>query len=384
MGNTATNVTTGKPKVSGAVFVAPKGTTVPNDATSKLPAAFVCLGYVSENGLSNANEMDVSSIKVWGGSIVYRSLSELNDAFSLALVESENVDVLKAVYGSQNVTQDAHGNISVDVKIEDPEERVWVFELALRGDKAKRMVIPDGAITARETITYNDSDAVAYGITVSAYPDANGITHHEYIEGDPYTVSFNSNGGSAVPSQTVHVGGKATQPANPTKADATFAGWYSDAALTTAYNFNTVVTSSMTLYAKWTEIDSPTVAPESGAATLFDTLVSDMQENVVVSDGAITGTLHFIEGGIASSGPLAGDGHFIALKFTDLDPDATSVKVGLEPSQETGLVELINDPDKNGVFKVTDTNQVFKVVSSNGTLITTDTYSLSGLVLEEA
>ena len=183
MGNTATNVTTGKPNISGAVYVAPKGTTLPTDATSTLdPAKFVCLGYVSEDGLENNNEMDVSAIKAWGGMIVYRSLNELDDNFALTLIESENVDVLKAVYGASNVSIDGSGNVTINVKADDPEEKVWVFELALRNNRAKRIVIPDGAITSRETITYNDSDAVGYGITVSAYPDASGNTHKEYLE----------------------------------------------------------------------------------------------------------------------------------------------------------------------------------------------------------
>lgn len=183
MGNTATNVSTGKPNISGAVFVAPIGTTLPTDATTALDSAFVCLGYVSEDGLTNNNEMDVSAIKAWGGAIVYRSLTELDDNFALTLIESENVDVLKAVYGDANVTTDANDTTKVEVIAEDPQEKVWVFELALRGGKAKRIVIPDGAVTAREAITYNDSDAIGYGITVSAYPDSDGKTHIEYLEG---------------------------------------------------------------------------------------------------------------------------------------------------------------------------------------------------------
>lgn len=190
MPNTATNVTTGKPKISGAVFVAPGNTVAPTDATTPLSDAFTCLGYVSEDGLSNNNEMDVSAIKAWGGMIVLRSLNELNDEFSLSLIETENVDVLKTVYGSNNVTEDASGNVTVHVVAEDPEEKVWVFELALRGNRAKRIVIPSGAITTRDEITYNDSDAVAYGITISAYPDANNQTHHEYLEKASVTPSF--------------------------------------------------------------------------------------------------------------------------------------------------------------------------------------------------
>lgn len=182
MANTATNVSTGKPNISGAVYVAPMTATLPTDATTALGADYVCLGYVSEDGLENNNELDVSEIKAWGGNIVYRSLNGLDDTFSLSLIESENVDVLKNVYGDANVTVDADDNVTINIVAEDPQEKIWVFELAMRGGRAKRIVIPDGAVTARETITYNDSDAVAYGITVSAYPDSTGKTHVEYLE----------------------------------------------------------------------------------------------------------------------------------------------------------------------------------------------------------
>lgn len=107
-----------------------------------------------------------------------------------------------------------------------------------------------------------------------------------------------------------------------------------------------------------------------------------MQSNVVVGDGAITGTLKYVEGGVADSGPLAGSGNFLAIKFTADDWDAyTSVKVGLDPSQGTGLVELIEDPDKDGVFKITDKDaQNFVVEVSDGTTTSRFEYDLSGLV----
>ena len=63
----------------------------------------------------------------------------------------------------------------------------------------------------------------------------------------------------------------------------------------------------------------------------------------------------------------------------------TSVKVGVTPSVSSGLVEIINDPDKNGFVKVTDkAQQLFTIVSTNGTQTRTKAYSLADLVLEEA
>ena len=127
-------------------------------------------------------------------------------------------------------------------------------------------------------------------------------------------------------------------------------------------------------------IQDTKVDPEAGTTSMFGTLVSDMQTGVTVADGRIAGTLNEL-----TSGALVdtwGAGHFLALKFSDLDPAATSVKVGLDPSQSSGLVEILTDPDKNGAFKITDpTTQVFKVVTTVGTSEKTQTFDLSGLVM---
>lgn len=49
-------------------------------------------------------------------------------------------------------------------------------------------------------------------------------------------------------------GGKVTKPTEPTKDGFTFGGWYLNSAGTgTAFNFNTVVKSDLTLYAKWVQ-----------------------------------------------------------------------------------------------------------------------------------
>ena len=108
-----------------------------------------------------------------------------------------------------------------------------------------------------------------------------------------------------------------------------------------------------------------------------------MQTNVTVNNStmSISGQLNFIEGGLAESGPLSGDGYFLALEFDDIPADATSLKVGLYPSYGTGLVEAIDDPDKNGVFKVHDTSQKFAVQCSDGETTVIKYYDLSNLSL---
>ena len=115
----------------------------------------------------------------------------------------------------------------------------------------------------------------------------------------------------------------------------------------------------------------------------WGTTASDLQNGITVANGAITGTLKYL-----STGQLVTDwgaGNFLALAFTDLDTRAATVKVGLRPSQGSGLVDIVPDPDRMGVFKITDKDtQKFVVESADpsGTK-TTQIFDLSGLTLEE-
>ena len=70
---------------------------------------------------------------------------------------------------------------------------------------------------------------------------------------EQYTVTFNSNGGSAVSSITQDEGTSITKPTDPTKDGYTFVAWYVDQALTTSYVFGTTLTADITLYARWDE-----------------------------------------------------------------------------------------------------------------------------------
>ncbi|MCW2795212.1 InlB B-repeat-containing protein, partial [Nocardioides sp.] len=69
-----------------------------------------------------------------------------------------------------------------------------------------------------------------------------------------YGVTFNSNGGSAVTSQTVTEGNPATAPTGPTRSGYTFDGWYTAASGGTLWSFSTAIGSATTLYAHWTWI----------------------------------------------------------------------------------------------------------------------------------
>lgn len=122
-----------------------------------------------------------------------------------------------------------------------------------------------------------------------------------------------------------------------------------------------------------------TVEAEDGETSLFGRKVKTMQTGITISGNAITGTLKYI-----SSGAIAQDwgaGNFICLKIPDADVTNMTVKVGLNPSQGSGLVAL--DADKNGVFKVTDKDtQKFVVLQQDGVKTKLQEFDLSGLTIE--
>ena len=104
-------------------------------------------------------------------------------------------------------------------------------------------------VSGAQTVT-NEADSATitavYAATGSKSSGGSGRTKR-------YTVSFNTNGGNKITSQTVAKDNSVKEPTAPIKENFEFAGWYTDKELTTKYDFTEKVTKSFTLYAKWTE-----------------------------------------------------------------------------------------------------------------------------------
>jgi uncharacterized repeat protein (TIGR02543 family) len=107
----------------------------------------------------------------------------------------------------------------------------------------------------------NSLSAGAYTLTVAFNDGTEAVSTFNITEagstpsgggGAYYTVTYETNGGGEIKSQSAVRSSKITKPADPAKDGFSFAGWYLDKELTTEYDFNQGVTSNITLYAKWT------------------------------------------------------------------------------------------------------------------------------------
>ena len=229
-------VSTGKPKVSGAVYRAPVGTTLPTSASATLDLAFVELGYVSEDGVTNNNTPDTDNVKAWGGATVLVVQNEKTDEWTLTLIEALNPNVLDTIYGTAHVTYDGGaGTISVEATPDQLVNQSYVIDMVMTGGAMKRIVIPEGALSEVGEVVYKDDEAVGYELTLNALPDSTNVNHYEYIalaSGTTVTITLSDSSKSIVHGNTYQLTAT-TSPergrvvwgtSDPTKATASQSG----------------------------------------------------------------------------------------------------------------------------------------------------------------
>lgn len=176
MGNVANNV---QVAVTGGVYMAPAGTTIPTNGASALNNAFEDLGYISEAGVVETINEQSTDIRAWQNGAIVRKVTTSHDVtYAFTAIES-NDRTLEAYYG--NIAAGV-----VEVKGEQGVRGPWVIEVFDGAEDSttghRRIVIPDGQVTARGGVSYVNGAAVAYPITITAYPDDTGVKAYIYLD----------------------------------------------------------------------------------------------------------------------------------------------------------------------------------------------------------
>lgn len=174
----AAEVGVGSAKVTGAIWVAPSGTSLPTDASTSLSGTYKLLGFTSDAGVSISENRSTRAIRAWEGRYeVYNTVTEYTESVSFMPIQI-NSDVAELTWGADNVTATSttitakHGSDTLDPV-------VIVIETAPRTGYVKRYCGTFQLVT-RGDATLDGTQVDGRQLTFNAIPDSNGVTMYEY------------------------------------------------------------------------------------------------------------------------------------------------------------------------------------------------------------
>lgn len=190
-------------------------------------------------------------------------------------------------------------------------------------------------------------------------------------------VDFNSNGGSDVQAQDVCDTKLATKPEDPTKEGYVFAGWYTDAELTTTYEFSTPVTQDITLYAKWETAWYDLTIGNARAATLYLDFAADIPTKPLTGTGALEKVYYITQVADYEANAVGLNGVIPALTGVVLEGDPGTYRFMRSADQSVsaptdnmldGSLETISDPRTNDKTKDDYGKSLFTLTTKTGKL----------------
>lgn len=165
MALTADNVVVG---VTGKVYTGATTATAPTSSTAAL-TGFTELGYVSSDGVSFTTDKSTNQIRAWqNADLVRESITEGTVTYSFTLLETTE-EVLALYFGSVVVD----GKVTLN-PTNTGGRKSFVIDV-VDGAKAIRHYVPSGEVLAVEAQTIQNGEAVAYGVTVTAYASAGRV-----------------------------------------------------------------------------------------------------------------------------------------------------------------------------------------------------------------
>lgn len=159
MANVAENVVVG---ITGSVYVGPTTATAPTSSTATL-TGFTDLGYVSADGVTFTTDKTTNQIRAWqNADLVREVITEGTVTYAFTLLETTQ-EAIEAYFGGTMTG----GKIEVN-PVNTGGRKSFVIDV-IDGAKNIRHYVPSGEILSVEAQQIVNGEAVAYGMTVTAY-----------------------------------------------------------------------------------------------------------------------------------------------------------------------------------------------------------------------
>ncbi|QXW04008.1 hypothetical protein [Rhodococcus globerulus] len=186
MASSAANIYAAQPAATGALRAAPLTTTAPTGATTVLPAAWVDLGYIGESGFAESHQRDKTKKKAFGGATVKILQTEFGITYKFKFMESLNADVLKEVYGEENVTvtpATASKGTQITVKKNKKVNKHKSYCIdTVDGAATRRNYIADGQLSMAGDTVLVHTDTIEYEVEIETFESATGDNVLEFID----------------------------------------------------------------------------------------------------------------------------------------------------------------------------------------------------------
>jgi hypothetical protein len=160
--------------ITGELYAGPTTSDAPTTSASALDSDYTGLGYISEDGVTEAYNDTVENIIAWQGATVVRAnTTESTATLQCRLIETKGA-TLELYHKGSEVEVVSSGQWKIDVVAPTPDVRSFVFDV-LDGTKHLRIYVARGEVTERAEIVYANGEAIGYDITITCYPDGNNV-----------------------------------------------------------------------------------------------------------------------------------------------------------------------------------------------------------------
>ncbi|APT84509.1 hypothetical protein [Corynebacterium aquilae] len=142
-------------------------------------------GHITEDGVTKTVDRSTEKIKDWNGDTVLVLDSDHSASLKLTFMESANVNVLRTVYGPQNVVISNGGKSIRIAENAEPLANISVM-FDIKGGKGARIRVlaPDVQVTNVGDVQWVKAGVVKYEVTLECFPDVDGNKLYQWLDRD--------------------------------------------------------------------------------------------------------------------------------------------------------------------------------------------------------